>query len=77
MLQRASILCDSNKILEEHIIWQDSDDAENYRGTLKDFEQIILSNRLREFKGNKTQTAKSLGVSVRWIQMKLKELGEE
>ena len=77
VLQRASILCDSNKILEEHIIWQDSDDAENYRGTLKDFEQIILSNRLREFKGNKTQTAKSLGVSVRWIQMKLKELGEE
>ena len=33
----------------------------------------ILTHRLDMYKGNKTKTAKSLGVSVRWIQLKLKE----
>ncbi|RPH97423.1 MAG: hypothetical protein EHM72_13600, partial [Calditrichaeota bacterium] len=34
-------------------------------------------SRLKEFDNNRTQTAKSLGVSVRWVQLKLKELGQE
>jgi DNA-binding NtrC family response regulator len=36
-----------------------------------------LKKRLDEFNGNRTTTAKSLDVSVRWIQLKLKEMGEQ
>ena len=43
-------------------------------GQLKDYEQLILKKRLEEYNGNRTLTAKSLGVSVRWVQLKLKEM---
>ena len=38
------------------------------------YQQLILKKRLEEYNGNRTLTAKSLGVSVRWIQLKLKEM---
>jgi Nif-specific regulatory protein len=77
VLQRALILCDTNKILSEHIILEDARDMENFQGTLREFEMILLKKRLDEFNGNRTITAKSLDVSVRWIQLKLKEMGEQ
>ncbi len=75
VIQRALILCDTNKIYAEHIILEDAQDLENFSGTLREFEIILLKKRLDEFNGNRTLTAKSLDVSVRWIQLKLKELG--
>lgn len=76
VIQRAIILCDSDKIYAEHIILEDSQDLMNFKGTLKEFEMLLLKKRLEEFNGNRTLTAKSLDVSVRWIQLKLKEMGE-
>jgi transcriptional regulator with PAS, ATPase and Fis domain len=49
----------------------------DFKGTLRDFEMMLLKKRLEEFNGNRTLTAKSLGVSVRWIQMKLKEMEQK
>ncbi len=61
----------------EHIvIEEDSDNEENFNGTLREFEKLMLKKRLKEFDGNRTLTAKSLGVSVRWVQLKLKEIDE-
>jgi Nif-specific regulatory protein len=77
VIQRALILCDSNRILPENIIMEDAKDMENFHGTLQEFEMLLLKKRLDEFNGNRTLTAKSLDVSVRWIQLKLKELGEQ
>ncbi len=77
VLHRASILCESNKITEDHIILEDARDAANFVGTLKDFEKLLLEKRLKEFEGNKTLTAKSLAVSVRWVQVKCKEYNIE
>ena len=77
VIQRALILCDSNKLLPEHIIIEEDDDEVNFSGTLRELEKSILNKRLKEFDGNRTATAKSLGVSVRWVQLKLKELEEE
>ncbi len=76
VVHRALILCDSNKIMPEHIILEDAKDVENFQGTLQEFEMLLLKKRLEEFNGNRTLTAKSLDVSVRWIQLKLKEMGE-
>jgi Nif-specific regulatory protein len=73
VLQRALILCDSEELLPEHVILEDQENLEHFKGTLKDFEMKLLNKRLKEFDGNKTRAAKSLGVSVRWIQLKMKK----
>jgi len=74
ILHRAVILCDGVKIGSEHILFEDDENNTNFKGYLKDFEYLLLQKRLKEFDGNRTLTAKSLGVSVRWVQLKLKEL---
>ncbi len=74
VINRAVILSDSKKIEEDKIIFEEEKDLEDFSGTLKEFEKKILLKRLKEFDGNKTLTAKSLGVSVRWIQLKMKEI---
>lgn len=76
VVQRALILCDGNKLLAEHIVLEDAAVVENFQGTLQEFEMLLLKKRLDEFDGNRTLTAKSLDVSVRWIQMKLKGMME-
>ena len=74
VIQRAIILCDSNKLLPEHIIIEEDSNEANFIGTLRDFEKILLLKRLKMYNDNRTLTAKSLGVSVRWVQLKLKEM---
>lgn len=76
-IHRALILSENNKILPEHISLDVDEAPENFSGTLKDFEKLLLKKRLEKFAGNRTLTAKSLGVSVRWIQLKLKEMDRE
>ncbi|MDR3609252.1 MAG: sigma 54-interacting transcriptional regulator [Ignavibacteriaceae bacterium] len=75
VIQRALILSDSDKIEEEHIIIEETQKSIRFDGTLRDYEKQLLIKRLEECNGNRTQTAASLGVSVRWIQIKLKEMG--
>jgi len=74
VIQRALILCDTNQLTPDHIIIEEEDSLLDFKGTLEDFEKLLLLKRLKEYDGNRTQTAKSLGVSVRWVQMKLKEI---
>ncbi len=76
IIQRAIILSNDDKIEVEHIILESSKNGDNFNGTLKEYEKIILTKRLAELDGNRTLTAKSLGVSVRWVQNKLKEVEE-
>lgn len=73
VLQRALIMCDGEKLLPEHISLEDDIREQTFSGTLKEIERSVLKSRLKEFENNRTQTAKSLGVSVRWVQLKLKE----
>ncbi|MFA7418727.1 MAG: sigma 54-interacting transcriptional regulator [Melioribacteraceae bacterium] len=75
IIQRAIILCNADKILPDDIVLEDEKSLENFDGTLGEFEVLLLKKRLEQFNGNRTLTAKSLDVSVRWIQLKLKELG--
>ena len=77
VLQRAIILCDSDKLFPEHIIIDEDSNEMEFGGTLRDFEKMLLIKRLKEYNSNRTATAKSLGVSVRWVQLKLKEIEEK
>jgi DNA-binding NtrC family response regulator len=43
--------------------------------TLEAFERIIITRRLREMKGHREMTAKSLGVSVRCLYYKIAQYG--
>ncbi len=76
VIQRALILCDDGRLLSEHIVIDEDTEESTFKGTLKEFEKIILKKRLEEFNGNRTLAARSLGVSVRWVQLKIKEYGE-
>lgn len=75
VIQRALILCGGDEITEDHIIIEDENELFEFSGTLKEYEKLLLKKRLKEFDGNRTLAAKSLGVSVRWVQLKLKEMG--
>ncbi len=74
VLQRALILCDEKKIAPEHIVIEEGQNLIDFKGTLEDFQILLLNKRLKQFDDNRTLTAKSLGVSVRWVQMKLKDM---
>jgi Nif-specific regulatory protein len=77
VVSRAIILSTDGIIKEEHIALENESDDNSDKRTLKDLEMKILLERLNEFQGNKTFTAKSLDVSVRWIQKKIKEYNNE
>jgi Nif-specific regulatory protein len=77
VLQRSIILSDGMKISPEFVILDESGDIAAFKGHLRDYEMLLLEKRLKEFGGNRTLTARSLGVSVRWVQLKLKELEKE
>jgi Nif-specific regulatory protein len=77
VLHRAVILSDGAKIAPPHIVMEESHDLTDFKGHLHDFELMLLQKRLKEFNGNRTQTARSLGVSVRWVQLKLKEMEKQ
>ena len=74
VLQRALILCDGQALEPEHIFLEEEGKSRSFNGTLKDIEIEVLRSRLEEFDNNRTRTAQSLGVSVRWVQLKLKEI---
>jgi Nif-specific regulatory protein len=76
VIQRAIILSNSETIKAEHVIIENSENGKSFNGTLKEYEKQILKKRLEELDGNRTAVAKSLGVSVRWVQNKLKEMEE-
>jgi Nif-specific regulatory protein len=45
--------------------------------TLDEFERRLIQATLNENSGNRTRTAQQLGVSLRWLQYRLKEWSNE
>lgn len=77
VINRAMILSNEGVIKQDHISLEDEGTNSTSNKSLKELEEQILLDRLAEFQGNKTKAAKSLGVSVRWIQKKMKELNSQ
>ena len=74
VIQRALILRSGEQITPEQIILDENGEEESTGGTLEEHVRRLLAKRLEENGGNRTTTARSLGVSVRWVQMKLREM---
>jgi len=78
IIKRASILAMDSEIKESDIQFDESvkgSKSSEYHGTMEEIKNKIIRQRIEQFKGNKTQAAKSLDISLRSIQAKSKELG--
>ena len=75
VIERAVVLCETDIIevadLQLHHV-REQDLLESGL-TLGEFEQRMVEKTLREMGGNRTKTAEKLGVSLRWLQYRLKE----
>jgi Nif-specific regulatory protein len=81
VIERAVVLCGGEEIQEHDLQLQrvrESDLLESGL-TLEEFERRLVERTLKDMKGNRTQTAETLGVSLRWLQYRLKEweIGKE
>lgn len=79
VIERAVVLCRGSQLTKEDFIFNagDSSALQKSSMTLADFERQIIEATLKEMGGNRTRTAERLGVSLRWLQYRLKEWGSE
>ncbi|HTY35531.1 MAG TPA: sigma 54-interacting transcriptional regulator [Bacteroidota bacterium] len=79
MIERAVVLCRGTELVKEDFLFDSTDTASLARAglTLDDLERQIIESTLAELKGNRTRTAERLGVSLRWLQYRLKEWGSQ
>lgn len=78
VIQRAAIFASGGVVTEADLDYESVDEGtgSGIDGTLNDLIRDTLLKRLDNYDGNRTLAARSLGVSVRWIQKKLKEMEE-
>ena len=74
-LERAVVLCHGTQLTRKDFLLDDSAAPRDHAAptTLADFERQIIETTLAEMGGNRTRTAERLGVSLRWLQYRLKE----
>ncbi|MCC9601080.1 sigma-54 dependent transcriptional regulator [Stieleria sp. JC731] len=76
-IQRACLLCQGDVILPEHLpanIASEPIDNSRYAGRLSQVERATIMATLHECGGNRTQTAKKLGISRRALIYKLNDI---
>ena len=76
-LERAVVLSGEHPISLESLIIPKARELAGGKRTLKEHEREIVLRALEEYNGNKTKTAESLGVSLRWLHYKLTEWREK
>ena len=80
VLERASLFCANARITPEDLgLLSEADAPESlsaeHQLTLADLERLTIANRLKLFKGNKQETAQSLGISLKTIYNKMRNYG--
>ena len=75
VLERAVVLCRGTDLARKDFVLDDTRSGEppETPTTLAEFERRIIEATLSELGGNRTRTAERLGVSLRWLQYRLKE----
>lgn len=79
LVERAVVLCRGNQLTKEDFLFDSTDQSVLQKNavTLADFERQLIESTLSEMGGNRTRTAEKLGVSLRWLQYRIKEWGNE
>ena len=79
VIERAVVLSKGTQLTKEDLMFGATENQSLQRAgvTLEEFERQIIEATLAEMKGNKTRTAERLGVSLRWLQYRLKEWRSE
>ncbi len=75
VMERAVVLSRGEEITEEdlHLQLLTEEDLVQSGLTLEEFERKLVEKTLVEMNDNRTKTAEKLGVSLRWLQYRLKE----
>lgn len=73
VIERGVVLCKGTELLREDFCIDRTALSVPANATLDDFERQFVRSTLDQFGGNRKQTAGHLGVSLRWLQYKLKE----
>jgi transcriptional regulator with PAS, ATPase and Fis domain len=79
VIERAVVLCRGSELTKEDFVFNTADSSALQKNsmTLADFEKEIIEKTLAEMGGNRTRTAERLGVSLRWLQYRIKEWSNE
>jgi Nif-specific regulatory protein len=78
VIERAVVLCTGAMIAVDDIKSMEQPELTGTSGlTLEEFERRLIQATLNENGGNRTRTAQKLGVSLRWLQYRLKEWSNE
>jgi len=74
-IQRAVILCPGRLIDQEHVVIEEqaAEPGRTPGYTVADMERHLILSTLQRMNGNRTHTAKALGLSVRTIRNRLRE----
>jgi len=79
VIERAVVLTRGSELTEADLQIPSGGQADVLAGnlTLEEFERMLVERTLSEMEGNRTRTAERLGVSLRWLQYRLKEWNRE
>jgi DNA-binding NtrC family response regulator len=76
VVQRAVILCGGGDIAAEHIVLEDAmtlEPIDTGGRTIMELERDVILTTLARLNGNRTHTAKALGITVRTIRNRLRK----
>ncbi len=78
-IERAVVLSRDEELKDEDLMLQHYSEEELLQSgvTLEEFERRLVEKTLAETGGNRTRTAEKLGVSLRWLQYRIKEWSGE
>lgn len=79
IIERAVVLCRNTQLMPDDLVFDFTKQAADlpHAMTLEEIERQIIQTTLDEMGGNRRRTAEKLGVSLRWLQYRLKEWNSE
>lgn len=79
VIERAVVLCTGTQLMPADFVFDGTQQNSNLPNsmTLDKIERQIIEATLDEMDGNRRRTAEKLGVSLRWLQYRLKEWNKE
>jgi DNA-binding NtrC family response regulator len=79
VIERAVVLCRGTQLTPDDLVLDINRPDSTFPNsmTLEEIERQIIETTLDDMDGNRRRTAEKLGVSLRWLQYRLKEWNKE